>query len=222
MKILSLLLPLFHPPPFSPPFPLPLSLLPSLPPLLFSPSSSLFFLLPSPLLPLFLPLLPSTSPVSPPPPLYLSLSTSCLSPSFLPPSWHLWCALSALGYHHLTSASFGALHCSYAAQLEALGLWQWAVLVLLHLRDGGQRERAVGGVLERQASPDEDLSEAEGFVIERLQVPEKWVFRAKVGTICCKHHLPCNKNTSTHTLSICTISIVTTSHGHLLLSPFHC
>ena len=77
----------------------------------------------------------------------------------------------------------------------------------------------MGGVLERQASPDEDLSEAEGFVIERLKVPEKWVFRAKVGNICCEHHLPCNKNTSTHTLSI---PIVTTSRGHLLLSPFHC
>ena len=50
-----------------------------------------------------------------------------------------------------------------------------------------QREGAVGGVLERQASADEDLSEAEGFVIERLKVPEQWVYRAKVCVCVCIH-----------------------------------
>ena len=53
-------------------------------------------------------------------------------------SWHLSQALYALEYKNLTAYQVGCLHTSYAAQLESLGLWHWAVFVLLHLTDSHQ------------------------------------------------------------------------------------
>lgn len=47
-------------------------------------------------------------------------------------SWHLWEALRALNYTHLSEQRQGVLNASYAAQLEREGLWEWAVFVLLH------------------------------------------------------------------------------------------
>ncbi|PIO24649.1 hypothetical protein AB205_0076280 [Aquarana catesbeiana] len=50
-------------------------------------------------------------------------------------SWHLWMVLQALNYTHLSAQSQGVLHASYAAQLENVGLWEWAVFVILHIPD---------------------------------------------------------------------------------------
>jgi hypothetical protein len=50
-------------------------------------------------------------------------------------SWHLWCVLNALEYEHLSEYMRCSLCCSYASQLESLGLWQWAVYVLMHLNN---------------------------------------------------------------------------------------
>ena len=50
-------------------------------------------------------------------------------------SWLVHEALTALGYHHLGVNEEIMLHCNYAAELEAVGLWTWAVFVLLHIKD---------------------------------------------------------------------------------------
>ena len=50
---------------------------------------------------------------------------------------------------------------SFAAQLEAVGLWHWAVFVCLHLSRAGARERAVRGVLVRGCSGDEEMTDEE-------------------------------------------------------------
>ncbi len=48
-------------------------------------------------------------------------------------SWHVLQVLQALGYSHISEHYLTRLHTSYASQLEALGLWHWAVFVLLHI-----------------------------------------------------------------------------------------
>lgn len=50
-------------------------------------------------------------------------------------SWHLLQVLESLGYHHLSDVHQSMICTNYASQLESLGLWQWAVFVLLHIRD---------------------------------------------------------------------------------------
>jgi len=41
----------------------------------------------------------------------------------------------SLGYTHLSDYHTCLLHTSFAAQLEAIGLWEWAAFVLLHIAD---------------------------------------------------------------------------------------
>lgn len=65
-------------------------------------------------------------------------------------SWHLLQCLQALGQltdeeHQLCAL----LTTRYAAQLEALGSWDWAVFVLLHLGDRHIRKRLIYELLQR-------------------------------------------------------------------------
>nr|XP_008121637.1 PREDICTED: nuclear pore complex protein Nup98-Nup96 [Anolis carolinensis] len=96
-------------------------------------------------------------------------------------SWHLWEALRALNYTHLSEQSTGILSASYAAQLESQGLWEWAVFVLLHIPSAQQRERAVREVLGRHCQLVEtpDLWEKEAFLTEKLCLPPEWIHEAK-------------------------------------------
>lgn len=96
-------------------------------------------------------------------------------------SWHLWMVLQALNYTHLSAQSQGVLHASYAAQLENVGLWEWAVFVILHIPDPVVRESAVRELLIRhcvlQETPESLMKEK--FLIEKLCIPAQWIHEAK-------------------------------------------
>lgn len=96
-------------------------------------------------------------------------------------SWHLWTVLQALNYTHLSEQSQGVLHASYAAQLENVGLWQWAIFVLLHITNTQMRERAVRELLNRHCALSEtpESHDKEDFLIKRLCVPASWIHEAK-------------------------------------------
>ena len=64
----------------------------------------------------------------------------------------------------------------YAEQLEHAGHWCWAALVLLYLEDDAVRTAAVHALLERHV---EALDAAEVFLVDRLQVPRAWLWRAR-------------------------------------------
>ncbi|XP_063162102.1 nuclear pore complex protein Nup98-Nup96 [Candoia aspera] len=97
-------------------------------------------------------------------------------------SWHLWEALRALNFTHLSEQCQGVLNASYAAQLEREGLWEWAVFVLLHTPDARTRERAVRELLNRHCKllevPPESWDK-EAFLTEKLCVPPEWIYEAK-------------------------------------------
>ncbi|KAM4697293.1 nuclear pore complex protein Nup98-Nup96 isoform 2-T2 [Discoglossus pictus] len=96
-------------------------------------------------------------------------------------SWHLWMVLQALNYTHLSEESQGVLHASYAAQLENVGLWEWAIFVLLHIKNGPVREAAVRELLHRHCAlydTPESLAK-ETFLIDRLCIPSEWIHEAK-------------------------------------------
>ncbi|XP_068122593.1 nuclear pore complex protein Nup98-Nup96 isoform X2 [Hyperolius riggenbachi] len=96
-------------------------------------------------------------------------------------SWHLWMVLQALNYSHLSHQSQGLLHASYAAQLENVGLWEWAIFVMLHVPDPVRRESAVRELLTRHCvlrETPESLAK-ETFLMEKLCIPPKWINEAK-------------------------------------------
>nr|XP_033803270.1 nuclear pore complex protein Nup98-Nup96 isoform X3 [Geotrypetes seraphini] len=96
-------------------------------------------------------------------------------------SWHLWMVLQALNYTHLSEQCQGVLHASYAAQLENVGLWEWAIFVLLHITNAHVRENAVRELLNRHCGLCEtaDSQQKEAFLIQRLCIPAQWIYEAK-------------------------------------------
>ncbi|XP_061485203.1 nuclear pore complex protein Nup98-Nup96 isoform X2 [Rhineura floridana] len=96
-------------------------------------------------------------------------------------SWHLWEALRALHYTHLSEQCQGVLNASFAAQLESEGLWEWAVFVLLHTASAHVREKAVRELLNRHCQLLETPESwgKEAFLTERLCVPPEWIHEAK-------------------------------------------
>lgn len=89
--------------------------------------------------------------------------------------------LEALGYRHSSELSESHLHVGFASQLENYNHWEWAIFVLLHIKDRNQREISVQNLLYRYVSVSADvaLTDKEKFVINNLGVPEKWIDYAK-------------------------------------------
>eukprot|EP00118_Oscarella_pearsei_P016872 m.164444 g.164444 ORF g.164444 m.164444 type:complete len:1829 (+) comp38880_c0_seq2:1554-7040(+) len=94
-------------------------------------------------------------------------------------SWFLGVMLRAVYYEHLPDYNHQALHTDFASQLESLGLWKWAIFVLLHLHTGEDREMAVKQVLARQCKLESDGDEKDEFLTKRLHIPVEWIHEAK-------------------------------------------
>ena len=71
---------------------------------------------------------------------------------------------------------------SFSSQLESVGLWHWAMFVVLHLENSHSRESAVKDLLYRniKLSHDPNYKEQETFLKERLGLPSQWIHYAKV------------------------------------------
>lgn len=94
-------------------------------------------------------------------------------------TWHLTMALIALQYNHIAKFSIETLHNSYAEQLQSVGLWHWAIYVLMHIEDDQRREKFVRLYLSRNVSTSIELNESERFLVEKLKVPSEWVYEYK-------------------------------------------
>ncbi|XP_062580939.1 nuclear pore complex protein Nup98-Nup96-like isoform X2 [Saccostrea cucullata] len=96
-------------------------------------------------------------------------------------SWHLQQVLQSVEaqYRHLSAYHTACLHLSFAAQLESIGMWEWAVFVVLHLEDRRSREWRTRDLLSRNVSVKEEFDEKEIFLREKLDVPVEWIHFAK-------------------------------------------
>ncbi|XP_073981089.1 nuclear pore complex protein Nup98-Nup96-like isoform X3 [Rhodnius prolixus] len=92
--------------------------------------------------------------------------------------WLVTRLLSTIGYSHLSEHSAAIIHSSFADQLETYGLWEWAVFVLLHLTNDVRREATVRQVIDRFVTVEEECPK-ELFLIQRLSIPESWIYEAK-------------------------------------------
>uniref|UniRef100_A0A646QCP4 Nuclear pore complex protein Nup98-Nup96 n=1 Tax=Hemiscolopendra marginata TaxID=943146 RepID=A0A646QCP4_9MYRI len=93
-------------------------------------------------------------------------------------SWLLYQSLRGLGYQHLSEYQTNLLHLNFAAQLEAEGLWHWAVFVAMHIIKPEKRYTVVQELLNRHITLSEE-EEKEKFLCDKLLVPSEWISKAK-------------------------------------------
>jgi hypothetical protein len=113
-------------------------------------------------------------------------------------SWHVYLLLLN---HFSESLQSHQLHVNYAFQLELVGLWQWAIYVLMHLEEelehtARQKERAYLETHEEQRKRlamnrvdaikhilsryiDTCDSSVEKFLLETLNIPARWIHEAR-------------------------------------------
>lgn len=100
---------------------------------------------------------------------------------YFPDSWLMQQMLVALGYTHLSDHVAALTHTNFATQLEAHGLWHWAIFVMLHLRDSSRRRIAVQDLLLRHIEIDDtpEYIKHEQFLKEELGISSVWIHQAK-------------------------------------------
>ncbi|XP_012057062.1 PREDICTED: nuclear pore complex protein Nup98-Nup96 [Atta cephalotes] len=96
-------------------------------------------------------------------------------------SWLMQQTLVTLGYTHLSAHVAALTHTNFATQLEAHGLWHWAIFVVLHLRDSSRRRIAVQDLLLRHIEIDDtpEYVKREQFLKEELGISLVWIHQAK-------------------------------------------
>jgi hypothetical protein len=103
-------------------------------------------------------------------------------------SWHLAQSLQALDYNHASRLCLDTLNDSYAQQLQSIrdpsdqnqiGMWHWSIFVLMHINDNFRRESSIRYYLSRYVSSQSDLNEQELFCIEKLHIPDSWIYEYK-------------------------------------------
>jgi len=63
----------------------------------------------------------------------------------------------------------------YAYELESLGLWQWAIFVVLHLKNSPHKTKYIRDTLLKYAESEEN----DEFLISSLKIPEHYIHEAK-------------------------------------------
>ncbi|KAJ2656546.1 hypothetical protein IWW48_004964 [Coemansia sp. RSA 1200] len=99
-------------------------------------------------------------------------------------AWLLFVVRKVRGFDE--SLAYDRLLAGWAAQLEALGLWQWACFVLLQLSSSeSHRSHAICMLIERSIPSDSDSgfdfeSGVCAFLRDDLRIPESWLDDARV------------------------------------------
>jgi len=114
----------------------------------------------------------------------LTASTSSPNPLDYALSWHLFSALDAFGVIPKPRDDYRLqynLTLSYASVLEFVGLWEWAIYVVLHLPDSDEepylREGAIKHILSRQVPAFDDANRH--FLTHQLHIPIEWIREAE-------------------------------------------
>ncbi|OLL22035.1 Nucleoporin nup189 [Neolecta irregularis DAH-3] len=80
-----------------------------------------------------------------------------------------------------TSVRANQLTLDYAWQLEGLGLWEWAIFILLHLETENTREQAIRDILGRNIETFINANDPQllSLLTERMSIPKAWLLEAK-------------------------------------------
>lgn len=123
----------------------------------------------------------------------LNPATHTVDPMDFRLSWLLLQTFKAIGYNHCSEFSDAHISTSFASQMENYGNWHWAIFVLLHIENQAKRELCVQNVLYRYITieQNDEYLEKEDFIVNRLGVPNKWIYWAKAvrAGAMGKHHI---------------------------------
>lgn len=100
-------------------------------------------------------------------------------------SWVLLQTLNALHVGLISENAKNHIHVNFAFQLENMGLYKWAIFVLLFIKDFCLKEYLVIGVLERNMPSEYDDVELEYELVRSYKIPTDWI-----------HFVKANKSTS--------------------------
>ncbi|KAJ2961964.1 hypothetical protein NQZ79_g2892 [Umbelopsis isabellina] len=89
-----------------------------------------------------------------------------------------WCLYIMLSKTFNVDTGSDKVTASFASQLEAMGLWHWAIYVQLFLKARNSRQIAIQDILARHIELD-TTDEQEAFLKDQLHIPVAWIEEAK-------------------------------------------
>lgn len=78
-------------------------------------------------------------------------------------------------FQELADEYYTKLTFEYAYELETLGLWHWAIFVVLHLENTAQKSKYIKDLLLKNAHSEEHI----GFLINDCKIPTHYINEAK-------------------------------------------
>ncbi|XP_044765437.1 nuclear pore complex protein Nup98-Nup96 isoform X2 [Coccinella septempunctata] len=93
-------------------------------------------------------------------------------------SWLLMLFFQSINVGLIDDFEVTHLHISFSSQLEENGLWDFAILPLLYLKNNSLKKNLIMGILNRNLSIDND-AEIEKKLVEHLHVPAVWIDNVK-------------------------------------------
>lgn len=78
-------------------------------------------------------------------------------------------------FQELANEYYTKLTFEYAYELETLGLWHWAIFVVLHLENTAQKTKYIKDLLLKHAHSEEHI----GFLINDCKIPTHYINEAK-------------------------------------------
>ena len=113
-------------------------------------------------------------------PLEEALEPSCIGTNRIDYrlTWQLRMILAVRGARDFAGSKAEQVTVDFASGLENAGLWEWALFVIMHIRDSRARETAIKTIMGRHVDDIEDGGKQE-FLEKSLCIPPSWIYEAK-------------------------------------------
>lgn len=109
----------------------------------------------------------------------LNTDTHTNDPTDYSLSWLLLMTFQSLQIGSISEGCVNHIHLNFASQLEALGLYNWAIFVLSFIKDRKVRKSLIMEVLYRHIDIGNDNSEMESELVNQLRVSPVWIHHIK-------------------------------------------
>lgn len=94
-------------------------------------------------------------------------------------SWLLLQTLTSLGHDDISNQAKQHMHISFAAQLEQMGLWHWAIFVLLFIEEADVKKIHIMNIIDRHVELYNESSNEyqvrEKMLVKDFHIPSEWI-----------------------------------------------
>lgn len=109
----------------------------------------------------------------------LNTATYTSDPTDYTLSWFLLTTFESLQLGTISEGAINQIHINFATQLEALGLYNWAIFVLSFVKDQSVRKNLIMRVLYRHVDTENSNVEMESELVNELCVSSLWIHYIK-------------------------------------------